>query len=157
MKSRFQKIATLAMALLCGDCLADDLTTIKAEQLLAPAMSKDCGTYYTQQGDPAFAEIDSKPMCNYVPRVTRLTPGNGSAVADFNRDRYFDQAMTETWLKDYAAMEAKGSPGIIYKALKKNLDKWVAETSGVDKAARPGHATFKFDGTAWKLDSISVE
>jgi hypothetical protein len=96
-------------------------------------------------------------MCNYVPRVTRLTMASSSATVDFNRDRYFDEAMTQAWLKDYAVMESKGSPGIIFKALKKNLDKWVAETSSVDKAARPGHATFKFDGTAWKLDSISVE
>lgn len=157
MTSRFQTIAALAVTFMAGAGRADELSAQKAEQLLSPAMSHDCGTYYTEQGDPAFAEIDGKPMCNYVPRITSLKPGDGSASADFNRDRYFDETMSQTWLKDYAAMEAKGTPGIIYKALKKNLEKWRAETNGVDKAARPGHATFKLEGGTWKLASVSVD
>jgi hypothetical protein len=148
-----------AIALLCvtGVVRAEELTQIKAEQLLTPAMTHDCGSYYTEQGDPAFADIDGKPMCNYVPRITSFSASGEGARADFNRDRYFDEAMSQTWLKDYAVMESRGTPGIIYKALKKNLDKWRAESAGVDRAARPGHATFKLDGDAWRLDSISLE
>lgn len=144
--------AALAMTV-SAHCLADDLTAAKAEELLQPAMTGDCGNYYTTQGEPEFADIDGKAMCTYKPRVTRLTVNGSSATAEYNRDRHFDDAMSQAWLKDYAKMEAQGAPSLLFKVLKTHLDKWRAESGGVDSGPRPGEATFKLDGGVWKLDA----
>ena len=148
-------ICAAALAAMCvsGECLAEDLTAAKAEELLLPAMTGDCGNYYTTQGEPEFADIDGKAMCVYKPRVTKLTMKGDTAVAEYNHDRHFDEAMSQAWLKDYAKMEAQGPPSLLFKVLKTHLDKWRAESGGVDSGPRPGSATFKLDGGVWKLDS----
>ena len=145
--------AALASVLMSANCLADDLTTAKAQELLQPLMSKDCGSYYTEQGEPDFAELDGKAMCAYQPRVTRIVMGNNSASVDYNHDRHFDNDMSIAWLKDYAKMEAHEAPTLLFKVLKTHLDKWRADSGGVDSADRPGHASFKLDANGWRVDS----
>lgn len=144
----------LATALIGANCAADDLTNAKAEELLLPAMSNDCGNYYTTQGEPDFADIDNKPMCVYHPRVTSLKVNGSTAAVNFNKDRYFTEEMSQAWLKDYARMEAHESPSLLFKTLKNHLDKWRAESGGVDKADRYGSATLKLDNGAWKVDKV---
>jgi hypothetical protein len=143
----------LAVLFLSAGCMADDLTAAKAEELLQPSMSNDCGSYYTEQGEPDFADLEGKAMCIYKPRVTRITMGNNSASVEYNHDRHFDNDMSEAWLKDYAKMEAHEAPSLMFKALKTHLDKWRANSAGVDNAERPGQATFKLDASGWKVDS----
>ncbi len=134
--------------------LADDLTNARAEELLLPYMSDDCGMYYTTQGHPDFADVDDKQMCRYKPRVTRIRVSGDSASVDYNKDRWFGDEMAQAWLKDYAKMEAHETPSLLFKALKKNLDKWRAESGGVDHGERPGPtATFKLENGAWKVAS----
>lgn len=152
MKFFFCAMTVTALAV-SAECAADGLTAAKAEELLQPAMSNDCGNYYTTQGEPEFADIDGKAMCVYKPRVTKLTVKDNTASAEYNHDRHFDDAMSQAWLKDYAKMEALGPPSLLFKVLKAHLDKWRAESGGVDSGPRPGTATFKLDGGVWKLDS----
>jgi hypothetical protein len=146
-------IAALLAAAIGGPAQADDLTAARAGELLQPAMTNDCGNYYTTQGEPDFADLEGKAMCTYQPRVTKLTVKDSSAIAEYNRDRHFDEAMSQAWLKDYAKMEAQGPPSLLFKVLKAHLDKWRAESGGVDSGPRPGAATFKLDSGVWKLDS----
>ncbi len=145
-------VGLLAAMLMSANCMADDLTAAKAEELLQPLMKDDCGTYYTEQGEPDFADVDGKAMCTYKPRVTRLVMGNNSATVEYNHDRHFDNDMSLAWLKDYAKMEAHETPTPMFKALKKHLDSWRADSGGVDKGERPGQASFKFDAGAWRVD-----
>jgi hypothetical protein len=146
--------AAVLAAVISSPCRAQDLTNAKAEELLQPAMTKDCGSYYTTQGEPDFADLDGKAMCVYQPRVTRISlRGADSASVEYNHDRHFDDAMAEAWLKDYAKMEAHETPSLLFKTLKKNLDRWRSESAGVDHGPRPGYATFKLDAGGWKLDS----
>jgi hypothetical protein len=154
----FYAAAALATAILCAPAIADDLTASQAEKLLQPLMLNTCGTYYTEQGEPAFADLESKPMCTYVPRVTRLQVSGNTATADYNHDRFFGDVMAVAWLADYAKMEAdekahNDSPSLLFKTLKAHLDKWRAESGGFDKADRPGRATFKLDASGWHVDS----
>jgi hypothetical protein len=149
----FYAAAALAVFLIGANSLADDLSNAQAEQLLLPAMTSDCGSYYTTQGEPDFADLEGKAMCSYKPRVTRLTVNGSSAKAEYNHDRHFDDAMSQAWLKDYAKMEAHDTPSLLFKTLKAHLDKWRAESGGVDSGPRPGVATFKLDGGVWKLDT----
>lgn len=152
MKTIYAAGALVAMVI-SANCMADDLTAAKAEELLQPFMKDDCGTYYTEQGEPDFADIDGKSMCIYKPRVTRIVMGNNSATVDYNHDRHFDNDMSVAWLKDYAKMEAHEPATPLFKALKTHLDKWRAESGGVDRVERPGQATFKLDASGWKVDS----
>ena len=149
----FHVTAALAAMVLSANCMADDLTAAKAEELLQPFMTNDCGTYYTEQGEPDFAELESKPMCIYKPRVTRLQMGSNSATVEYNHDRHFTNEMSLAWLADYTKMEAHEKPSLMFKTLKAHLDKWRADSGGVDSGDRPGRATFKFDGGVWKVDS----
>ena len=143
----------LAALVLSAHCMADDLTNAKAEELLQPLMKADCGAYYTGQGEPDFADLEGKAMCIYKPRVTKLVMGNNSASVEYNHDRHFDNDLSVAWLADYAKMEAHKSPSMLFGALKKHLDKWRADSGGVDRADRPGKATFKLDASGWKVDS----
>jgi hypothetical protein len=149
----FLSAVTVAALAVSAECPAEELSAARAAELLQPAMTGDCGSYYTTQGEPEFADIDGKAMCTYQPRVTKLTVKDSSATAEYNRDRHFDEAMSQAWLKDYAKMEAQGPPSLLFKVLKAHLDKWRAESGGVDSGPRPGAATFKLDGGVWKLDS----
>ncbi len=149
----FYLACILAATAVSTHCLADDLTAAKAEELLTPLMSTDCGYYYTEQGEPDFADIEGKSMCVYKPRVIRISMGGNSATVDYNKDRHFDDAMSLAWLSDYAKMTAKEPPSLLFKTLKAHLDKWRAESGGVDNAERMAKATFTFDGTSWKVSS----
>lgn len=146
-------VVVLAVLGVSVDCRADDLTATKAQELLQPVMGDDCGFYYTEQGEPDFAELENKPACIYRPRVTQVVMGNNSATVEYNHDRDFNTPVADAWLKDYAKMEAHIAPTMMFKALKKNLEKWKAESAGVDHTPRPGQATFKLDATGWKVDS----
>ena len=147
------RLIAAAMALsLSGHCLAADLTTAQAEALLQPVMTKDCGTYYTEQGEPDFADLEGKAICTYKPRVTRLVIlSSTSAGAEYNRDRLFDNTLSVAWLKDYAKMEAHETPSLLFKTLKAHLDTWRAAGS-LDHGPRPGQATFKLAATGWLID-----
>jgi hypothetical protein len=149
----FYLTTALAALVISGNCMADDLTAAKAEELLQPLMTTDCGSYYTEQGEPDFADLEGKAMCVYKPRVTRLVMGNNSATVAYNHDRHFDNDMSLAWLKDYAKMEAHEAPSLMFKALKTHLDKWRADSGGVDSADRPGQASFKLDATGWHVDA----
>jgi len=146
-------VAGLAVAMASFNSLADDLTAAQAETLLQPYMSNDCGSYYTTQGEPDFADLEDKQMCVYQPRVTRITVSGNTASADYNKDRHFIEAMSLAWLKDYARMESHQTPSLLFKALKTHLDKWRADSGGVDRADRFGSASFKLENGAWKVDS----
>jgi hypothetical protein len=150
---RVLSAAMLAATIVSAPCLAEDLSAAKAEELLRPLMKDDCGSYYTEQGEPDFADLEGKAMCIYQPRATRLSMSGNSATVDYNHDRHFDNDMSRAWLKDYAKMEAHEAPTPMFKALKNHLDKWRAESGGVDRADRPGRASFKLDATGWKVDS----
>ncbi len=146
-------LAACASASFSLACMADDLTAAQAEALLQPYMTHDCGSYYTEQGEPDFADLEDKAMCTYHPRVTHLSVNGDHASVLYNHDRYFDNDMSVAWLADYAKMEAHEIPTLLFKTLKLHLDKWRAESGGVDKADRPGQATFKLEGGVWKVDS----
>ncbi len=146
--------AGLLLVLGSGASLADELSTTQAEALLQPAMSQDCGSYYTTQGEPDFADIENKPMCVYQPRVTSIKLNGGSAAVNFNKDRHFTEEMSQAWLKDYARMEAHETPSLLFKTLKNHIDKWRAENGGVDRADRYGSAMFRLENGSWKLDSV---
>ena len=146
--------AGLVVAMASATCIADDLTAAKAEELLQPYMTNDCGNYYTTQGEPDFADLDDKAMCVYKPRVTSIKVSGSTATVNFNKDRHFTEEMSQAWLKDYAKMEAHETPSLMFKALKKHLDKWRAESGGVDSGDRFGTANFKLDAGAWKVDSL---
>jgi hypothetical protein len=147
-------VAGLLLAFSSGTSVADDLSNAKAEELLLPYMSDDCGMYYTTQGHPDFADLDDKEMCRYKPRVLRIKASGDTATVDYNKDRYFGDEMAQAWLKDYAKMEAHETPSLLFKALKKNLDKWRAESGGVDHGERPAPpASFKLENGAWKVAS----
>ncbi|MDB5987490.1 MAG: hypothetical protein JWR16_2543 [Nevskia sp.] len=148
----FYAVAVLAAAVVSGTCIADDLSAAKAEELLQPVMPKDCGSYYTSQGEPDFADIEDKTFCTYKPRVTRIVMGTNSATAEYNRDRHFDNDLSVAWLKDYAKMQSHTTPSLLFQKLKSNLDKWRAD-GAVDRAPRPGKATFKLDAGGWQVDS----
>lgn len=143
-----------AMALtFSGQCPAAQLTPAQAEALLLPVMAKDCGNYYTTQGEPDFADLEGKAMCTYHPRVTRLVIlGPDRAGVDYNHDRHFEDATSVAWLKDYAKMEAHETPSLLFRTLKAHLDKWRAESAGVDQGPRPGQATFKLESSGWRVD-----
>ena len=149
----FYVVGAVAAVVMSANCMADDLTAAKAEELLQPLMSDDCGSYYTEQGEPDFADLEGKAMCTYKPRVTRVVMGSGSATVEYNHDRHFENDMSVAWLKDYAKMEAHETPSMLFKALKTHLDKWRAESGGVDHGDRPGRASFKLDATGWHVDS----
>jgi len=147
-------VAGLTALLVSGAGMADDLGAAQAEALLLPYMSDDCGLYYTTQGHPDFADVDDKAMCSYRPRVTRIKVSGDTAAVDYNKDRYFGEEMSQAWLKDYAKMEAHETPSLLFKALKKNLDKWRAESGGVDHGERPAPtASLKLENGAWKVAS----
>jgi hypothetical protein len=132
--------------------LAADLTPSQAEALLLPVMSNDCGSYYTTQGEPDFANLENKPICHYQPRVTRLVVlSSTTAGVDYNHDRHFDNPPSEAWLKDYAKMEAHETPSLLFRTLRKNLERWRSE-GGVDRGERPGQATFKLEAAGWRVD-----
>lgn len=151
---RSSTVALALAALASMPCMAQEaLTQAQAEALLKPYMSKDCGSYYTTQGEPDFADLDNKAMCTYEPRVTRLKVNGASAAADYNHDRHFDEAMAQAWLADYAKMEAHQSPSLLFKTLKKNLERWRTESAGVDHAERPGGATFRYGNGTWQVES----
>ena len=159
----FNVAVALTALVFGGGALADDLTNAKAEELLAPFMdNQNCGNYYTTQGEPQFADIDSKAMCTYKPRVTRLSVNGSTAKADYNKDRLFGDAMSQAWLKDYAQMEADEAkqhetPSLLFRTLKAHLDKWRAEAGGLDHGPRPASATFKLNNGIWKVDSAPQE
>ncbi|HZR35424.1 MAG TPA: hypothetical protein VFA75_08615 [Nevskia sp.] len=146
-------LAGLAMALAGGGAMADELTTARAEELLQPYMSNDCGSYYTTQGEPDFADLEDKQMCVYQPRVTRIRVSGSTASVDYNKDRHFTEEMSQAWLKDYAKMEAHQTPSLLFKTLKTHLEKWRADSGGVDHADRFATASFKLENGAWKVDA----
>lgn len=148
----FFTVAALAAAITSGNCIADDLSAAKAEELLQPVMPGDCGTYYTEQGEPDFADLDGKSFCTYKPRVIRIVMGNNSATAEYNRDRYFIDDLSVAWLKDYAKMQSHTTPSLLFQKLKSNLEKWRAD-GGVDHGPRPGRASFKLDAGGWRVDA----
>jgi hypothetical protein len=133
-------------------CLAGDLTTAEAKALLKPVMATDCGVYYTEQGNPDFADMEGKQICSYKPTVTRISNNGDSAVVEYTHDRVFDNTLSQAWLSDYAKMEAHQSPSMLFKKLKSNLDGWRA-SGGVDRGYRPAKATFKLSGNAWSVVS----
>jgi len=141
------------VVIMSANCLADDLTASKAEELLQPFMTNDCGSYYTEQGEPDFADLEGKAMCTYKPRVIRIVMGNNSATVAYNHDRHFDNDLSVAWLKDYAKMEGHEAPSLLFKALKTHLDKWRADSGGVDSAERPGQASFKLVANVWSVDA----
>jgi len=148
----FYAVAALAAVVVSGNGMADDLTPAKAEELLQPVMLKNCGAYYTEQGDPEFADLDNKYICTYKPKVSRVTMGSGTASVDYTHDRYFDSALSAAWLKDCAKMEAEGPLSLLYKKLKSNLQGWLS-SGGVDKNYKPAKATFKLTTAGWQVDS----
>ena len=143
----------LAAAVFFADCRAADLTNAQAEELLKRTMTGDCGSYYVTQGEEEFSDLEGKTICTYKPRVTNLSVVDNTATADFNRDRAFDPTLSDQWLKDYAKMEAAGPPSLLFKTLKDHLVKWLAD-GGVDHGARPGRATFKYDGKNWLIGDV---
>lgn len=145
---------TLALAATLASVtgFAADLTAPEAEALLKPVMATDCGSYYTGQGNPDFADIEGKQICNYKPTVTRINTSGDSAVVEYTHDRVFDNTMSLAWLNDYAKMESHATPSMMFKKLKSNLDGWRA-SGGVDKGYRPAKATFKLTGNAWAVVS----
>ena len=147
-------IYTCALAGILGStaCIAGDLTAAEAETLLKPVMASDCGSYYTGQGNPDFADLEGKQICSYKPTVTRITNSGDSAIVEYTHDRVFDNTMAQAWLADYAKMEAHTSPSMMFKKLKSNLDGWRA-SGGVDKGYRPAKATFKLSGKSWTVVS----
>lgn len=142
----------LASIMMSKVCIAGDLTAPEAEALLKPVMATDCGSYYTGQGNPDFADIEGKQICSYKPTVTRITNSGDSATVEYTHDRVFDNTMSLAWLSDYAKMEAHTTPSMMFKKLKSNLDGW-RSSGGVDKGYRPAKATFKFAGNAWSVVS----
>lgn len=142
----------LASMMASTSCLAADLTAPQAEALLKPVMATDCGVYYTEQGNPDFADLEGKQICTYKPTVTNISNNGDSAVVAYTHDRVFDNTLSVAWLSDYAKMEAHTSPSMMFKKLKSNLDGWRA-SGGVDKGYRPAKATFKLSGNAWTVVS----
>lgn len=140
----------LASIMVSKVCIAGDLTAADAEALLKPVMATDCGSYYTGQGNPDFADIEGKQICNYKPTVTRIINSGDTATVEYTHDRVFDNTMSMAWLNDYAKMEAHTTPSMMFKKLKSNLDGWRA-TGGVDKGYRPARATFRLTGGNWSV------
>ena len=153
----FYAAAALAAMFVCAECAAEDLTAAKAEELLKPYMTNTCGTYYTEQDEPDFADLADKPMCTYVPRVTHIKMSGDGASVDYNHDRHFGDAMAIAWLKDYDKMAAHEQPSLMFRVLKEHLDKWRSQSAGVDNADRFGSATFKLDAGGWHVVSAPQE
>lgn len=145
-------ICVLAAIASSNTCLAGDLTAAEAEALLKPVMATDCGVYYTEQGNADFADMEGKQICSYKPTVTHIANNGDSAVVEYTHDRVFDNTLSLAWLSDYAKMEARQSPSMLFKKLKSNLDGWRAN-GGVDKGYRPAKATFKLNGNTWTVVS----
>ncbi|WP_146165976.1 hypothetical protein [Stenotrophobium rhamnosiphilum] len=143
----FVSACTLASIMMSGVCIADELSTAKAEELLKPVMATDCGSYYTTQGNPTFADIEGKQICSYKPTVTRIINKGDEAIAEYTHDRVFDNNLSVAWLNDYTKLQ---SPSMMFKKLKSNLDGWRA-SGGVDKGYRPAKATFKLSGGNWMV------
>jgi hypothetical protein len=148
-------LGALAVLAMSGNCLADDLTAAKAEELLLPLMSKDCGSYYadSDQDEPDFADLNGKALCVYKPRVPRVAMSGNTAKVEYNHDRHFDKDISAAWLKDFDKMASHETPTPLFQALKKNLEKWRNNSAGVDSNDRPGVATFKLDASGWHVDS----
>ena len=150
MKSRIQWTA-LAAALLSFAAQADELSAGQAEALLKPVMATDCGVYYTEQGEPDFADLEGKLICSYQPRVTHIsTAADGTTVVEYTHDRVFDSTMSAAWLGDYARMAAHKEPSMLFKKLKSNLEMWLAQ-GGVNTGYRPARATFKLGSNGWQV------
>ncbi len=145
-------ICILASVVGSSNCIAGELTAAEAETLLKPVMATDCGIYYTEQGNPDFADLEGKQICTYRPTVTHIVNNADSAVVEYTHDRVFDDTLSLAWLSDYAKMETHQSPSMLFKKLKSNLDGWRA-SGGVDKGYRPAKATFKLSGSAWTVVS----
>lgn len=143
--------AALAATIASINGYADDLTAAKAEALLKPVMATDCGVYYTEQGEPDFADLDGKLICSYAPKVTKITNGSdGTATVEYTHDRAFDSKLSAAWLSDYAKMEAHKSPSMLFKKLKSNLEMWLAQ-GGVNTGYRPAQAKFKLEPDGWHV------
>lgn len=142
-------VCALTSVMMSGVCIAGELTAAKAEELLKPVMATDCGVYYTEQGNPTFADIDGKQICTYKPTVTNITNSGDSATVEYTHDRVFNPSLSAAWISDYAKLQ---SPSMMFKKLKSNLDGWLA-SGGVDKGYRPAKATFKLSGSTWTVVS----
>lgn len=148
----------LAAALVCASpwCHAEELTAAKAEELLQPQMPGECGSYYTSQGEPEFAALEGKVICQYRPKVTHLSlDSSGTAAAvNYTRDRAFDSALSTAWLDAYAKMEPRNPNSLLFRKLKSNLESYRAN-GGFDHGYKPSKASLKFVEGEWKVMSIN--